>query len=740
MPTGGPVINITDATLPGPSQKNSPPSDLGLMSLPEVPATTPVMQDTQPVARRDIEVGDLPMPRSGENYPVLRLTQGMAKLLPSGENVLAVFFSNDTVMDARAINARTIAITGKAVGQSTLAIFKARNKKDVVGEAEVYIVDVGPPSPLSQDFQNQTPQLLQSSITTAIADPRIRATVFTTPNGGYVVQLKGAVRDAEEKKAADRIAELFGLPVASAVYVDPAAPTIRDYLSTPAPELTPLENLQMQLRDITGNSSIALLDWPTGPVMTGTVSSPEEAERVLSLVSGIGRRVTSFLRIPGATGEGEVYTSQTPLLSPDDSVMSQRMQSVTQVPSVYVVRTAFNALAITGTVRTRAEYDRVKKYASVLPQLLGATGGATPGDNNNGSISGQGALATGNQGQAPSASTAALTGLAPNVAPSAGYLFPTQIQMFVRITDPYEAQVRQVNIDTNVVEISRDALKQLGLEVGSAQLLTESRTVTAVGTGLNETLVPVVTRSVDPTFRGGTFLGGNGFLGGGDRGLIDPFRVRLNALANRGDVRILSNPNLTMLEGNEARLIVGGQRPIIKTTVNLGNVTQDVEFRPFGIILSARPTVGSDNTITLQINADVTELDFTSAIVVGGAQIPGERTRSVHTVIALKPGDTLVMGGLISNENRKEYSRVPLLSKIPILGKLFQSKRFVNNETELAIFMRPTLTRIDVADGDPSPYLTAPGFPSLQPIEGVTGDGASGENRNGGQGAPVPGR
>ena len=105
-----------------------------------------------------------------------------------------------------------------------------------------------------------------------------------------------------------------------------------------------------------------------------------------------------------------------------------------------------------------------------------------------------------------------------------------------------------------------------------------------------------------------------------------------------------------------------------------------------------RPTVTDDNTIVLQVRADVTELDPTTSITVDGTTILGERVRSVDTIITIRPGDTLVMGGLMTNDHRVQESRIPFLSSIPVLGNLFKSKSFQNNESELAIFLTPTLS------------------------------------------------
>jgi pilus assembly protein CpaC len=130
-----------------------------------------------------------------------------------------------------------------------------------------------------------------------------------------------------------------------------------------------------------------------------------------------------------------------------------------------------------------------------------------------------------------------------------------------------------------------------------------------------------------------------------------------------------------------------------------------------------RPTVADDDTIVLQVRGDVTDLDYTTAINLGGAEIPGERVRSVNTTVTMREGDTLVLGGLITNDRRKQTSKVPFLGDLPIIGKLFQSKRFENNETELAIFLTPSIRRMNGSQNLREIVQAAPGFPELPGLQ-----------------------
>jgi Flp pilus assembly secretin CpaC len=578
----------------------------------------------------------------------IAVTQGLARLLQFRKNILSVFFSDVNVMDARAVNARTVAITGLAPGTSTLAVFSERFPGDAVGQPNIYQITVrsvtGQAAPVTP-----TPNVeaIEEAIRTAIDDPRVAVSVIQSPSGALAARLTGVVRDVAEIEALKATAGLFVPTVVSALYADKETLTLGQARLPGA-----ASQLQDTLRRVTENQSIELIDAPGGgSILKASVGSMEEADALMRLIP-LQQRVTPFIVVRGSGGANvapAIYSQVRPTLTGEDAEMTERLQAVTNVRSVYVTRTAQNGLAVYGTVRNRTEYDMVRRYARILPQVKNGVGERE--DN-----------------------------IEANFPAGAG-TFPLGVQMFVRILDDSQAVLRKVTVQTNVVEINRNALKNLGIEYGSATLLSES--VTA----------DTVTRTIDPTFIPGSTLGGNGFIGTGGFNFFSPFRARLNALYTRGNARLLSSPNLTALNGMSAQITVGGSRPIPKGAAGGGASAFGVDFRRFGIIMTMRPTVTDDDTILLQIRADVSSIDSASGITVGNSFVPGESVRSIDTTINVREGDIIVMGGLMTNERLQRTSKVPFLSQIPILGSLFQSRRFENNETELAIFMMPTITR-----------------------------------------------
>ncbi len=815
----------------------------------------------------------------------IRVATGLARFLSFRQNILSVYFSNTSAMDARALTARAVAITGVAPGHSTLAVNVAQSPSDTVGRIEIFNIVVEPSTPSSAPTLDAA--ATEAAIRAAIYDPRVGVHVFPAGDGTLAVGLSGTLHDVAEKTAAEGTAALFVPNVKSALYTDPYAPTLSQVLN-PITPTTPLSGeavMQSKLRQVTGNDSIELIALPGGLAVKAEVDSPGDAEALLSLLPTLNTRVLPFIvvrgpnnRQPGGQGsgpgndasgaqqpsasmsseggEGKYYGANRPILNGEDLEITRRLQEVTGIRTVSVVRTAQNALAIYGTVRDRIEYETVRRYVVMLPvigsgtsaatqsrsfasggafsgagqsvggaagaasgnlnraqfnpalqpgpsdpffqsqaQVAGGSGGTAsagtgtgavaPPAPNTGAFDGAGAgLGAASGAVAPGAPSAAVpgatgsgafgtpgalgtnngfgagVGLVPGVGygslpggfpggsatdftqaigsqnpsggslgttsypsnwpyplnaaqqPNAGYRQDINIQMFVRILDPDAQSVRRVTVESNIVEISRTSLRNLGVEAGTVAVLTETR---APGN---------VQRTVDPTLRQGIFTAANGFVGGQGLGVLDPLRLRLNALYQSGNARILSRPNISAVEGADAQIVIGGERPVPSAVATGQAVGQSIVFRRFGIILTMRPTVTDDDTIILQIRADVTELANEFGINLNGALIPGERVRSVNTTITVRAGDTFVLGGLITNDRRQQTSRVPILSSIPLLGQLFRSKRFENNESELAIFMTPRIDKLNTTVNTREAVNRVPALPALP--DSATGAAAFG--------------
>jgi len=224
----------------------------------------------------------------------------------------------------------------------------------------------------------------------------------------------------------------------------------------------------------------------------------------------------------------------------------------------------------------------------------------------------------------------------------------------------------QVQIATVVAEINTTALNQLGIQWGG-------------GPG---------SATDGVTFLTTPYMFNFGLPPAGGNLALQILTARLQLLQQRNAAKVLSNPRLTVLEGHTSKLLVGGELPI-PTVGSNGQV--NVTFKEFGIRLEFKPVVQPDTPITLDLLTEVSSLNFTNAIVASGFTIPTIDSRRVETVVSLRPGEYLAIGGLIQHTESKVVQKIPLLGDIPIIGALFRSTNFQRGESELVIFVTPSI-------------------------------------------------
>lgn len=171
--------------------------------------------------------------------------------------------------------------------------------------------------------------------------------------------------------------------------------------------------------------------------------------------------------------------------------------------------------------------------------------------------------------------------------------------------------------------------------------------------------------------------------------LQSDFAIRMRF--DNGYGRLLSQPKLVCASGEKAEFQVGGEVPIVIVTQNMINV----EFKPFGVLLNLTPNADRQGNIQTTIEAEVSDVDRSLTIRLGGTEIPGFRTRKVKTNVTVKHGETIVLSGLFNYDQQKNVSKVPLLGHIPILGELFKSRNFVERKNEIAVFVTPKIVNPD---------------------------------------------
>jgi pilus assembly protein CpaC len=168
-------------------------------------------------------------------------------------------------------------------------------------------------------------------------------------------------------------------------------------------------------------------------------------------------------------------------------------------------------------------------------------------------------------------------------------------------------------------------------------------------------------------------------------------------------MRILAEPTLVAMSGEDASFLAGGEFPVPIAQNSSGTgTTITVEYKEYGIRLKFHPTVLGENVIRLSIAPEVSELSDAGAVIIQGFSIPSIVTRKAQTTLELKSGQTFAMAGLINHTATGRNSRIPGLGDLPVLGAMFRSVRYENDETELVVMVKASLVN-PFSAGQPPP-------------------------------------
>jgi pilus assembly protein CpaC len=251
------------------------------------------------------------------------------------------------------------------------------------------------------------------------------------------------------------------------------------------------------------------------------------------------------------------------------------------------------------------------------------------------------------------------------------------------------AGVHQVMLEVRVAEISKAVVRRLGFNFNY---------LGGAGKGLGIGLLNQLTRLPDnllPSFSAPNPMEVSDPINAIFRFLSKgtTWTVFVDALKERGLVKVLAEPTLITLSGKTANFLAGGEFPVPVPQPGSGGIAITIEYKPFGVGLHFTPTVLSNKKISMEVSPEVSDLDFTTATLVSGLVIPGLSTRRVSTTIELADGQSFAIAGLLKDDLREIASGYPILGDIPILGALFRSTSFRKNETELIIIVTPHLVK-----------------------------------------------
>jgi pilus assembly protein CpaC len=230
----------------------------------------------------------------------------------------------------------------------------------------------------------------------------------------------------------------------------------------------------------------------------------------------------------------------------------------------------------------------------------------------------------------------------------------------------------QVQLQVRVAEVSRNKLKDLGSGIAY-------QSSAGVGGYANGGGSPLTVGGVDAGKILGTVAGStvNLLLMGGN---IQSF---IHALQTQGALRALAEPNLIAMDGQQASFLAGGEFPVPIVQSGGERSTVSIIFKEYGVRLNFKPTIIDEDHIRLELEPEVSTIDFSNGVKFDGFVIPALRTRRAKTGVELRDGQSFALAGLLDNNETQTISQVPGLANIPILGNLFKSKQFQKQETEL---------------------------------------------------------
>src|SRR6202051_5064569 len=247
----------------------------------------------------------------------------------------------------------------------------------------------------------------------------------------------------------------------------------------------------------------------------------------------------------------------------------------------------------------------------------------------------------------------------------------------------------QVMLKVTVAEVQRSIIKQLGIDLSASMnygtAVVQFNNSNAF-TANNGPLVPNNGLSTSALTKAG----------------LPSVTATLRAMESAGVVRTLAEPNLTAISGESATFISGGEFPIptgvtCQTTTGgaIGQCVQTVSFKKFGISLNFTPVVLTEGRISLRVMTEVSEVSQENALTggAGGTTIPSIKTRRAETTLEIPSGGAMAMAGLIQDQTKQAINGLPGLSQLPILGSLFRSRDYVNNQTELMVIVTPFVVR-----------------------------------------------
>ena len=263
-------------------------------------------------------------------------------------------------------------------------------------------------------------------------------------------------------------------------------------------------------------------------------------------------------------------------------------------------------------------------------------------------------------------------------------IYSKEIANSIQLLPPPHA--KQVQLKLRIVEVDRTKMQQFGINIFGAGNNPFAAGTQQFASAATTTTTTTVADALN-LFAYSTHLNAG---------------VTIKDLEQKDILQILAEPTLTTISGLPARFHSGGEFPFPVVQGGTGAAAAiTIMFRPYGVKMDFTPTVNSDGTIRLKIIPEVSTLDFSNAVTISGFTIPALSTRRAETEVELRDGQSFILTGLLDHRTTESLSKVPGISSIPILGRLFNSKSFQHSVVELVVIV--TATVVDPLAADPTP-------------------------------------
>jgi pilus assembly protein CpaC len=241
----------------------------------------------------------------------------------------------------------------------------------------------------------------------------------------------------------------------------------------------------------------------------------------------------------------------------------------------------------------------------------------------------------------------------------------------------------QVMIKVTVAEVERDLVKQLGVNLSGTL---------GYGTAV------LNFNNTNPFSASGQPLSTSAITGG-----FKNVSATLSAMEQAGVIHTLAEPNLTAVSGETATFVAGGEFPVLNgfscSTPSGGNGVSTcqpaIDFKKFGVSLNFTPVVMSEGRISLKVMTEVSELSSNNSLTINvpgttqNATVPSIRTRRAETTVEIPSGGSLAMAGMMQNMSQQSINGLPGLTELPVIGALFKSRNYINQQTELMVIVTP---------------------------------------------------